>query len=88
MSPLQDRAKRHDHCFYAPTNIAASDDGLGARGYMDPGIASAVAIFASDWALARMHAEDGFLGSANLMLKGEAKVRIVLFCLLLVQNQC
>lgn len=62
-------------CCYAPTAIAASDEGLGSQGYMDPGIASAVGIFSSTFTTARLHAEDGFLGSANLLVKGAPKVR-------------
>lgn len=66
---------KNSFCCYAPTAIAASDEGLGSQGYMDPGIASAVGIFSSTFTTARLHAEDGFLGSANLLVKGAPKVR-------------
>lgn len=65
---------KNSFCCYAPTAIAASDEGLGAQGYMDPGIASAVGIISSTFTTARLHAEDGFLGSANLLVKGAPKV--------------
>lgn len=67
--------KRHSYCWYAPTSIAASDDGFGARGRLDPGIASATGLVSGAFTTARFHAEDGFLGSANLLLYGSPKVR-------------
>ena len=76
MQMMQDPAGRFDFYPYAPTAIAASDDGLGTSGYMDPGIASAVAIVSGRFASTRLHFEDAWLGSSNLLLAGASKVCI------------
>ena len=65
---------RFNYIAWAPTAIAASDDGLGAVGMMHPGIASATCLMSDAFACSRLHAEDGFLGSSNLLVCGAPKI--------------
>ena len=71
---MQEPHTRFNYYAYAPSSIAASDDGLGSKGYMDPGIASAVGIISSAYSSTRLHVEDGYLGSTNLLIAGAPKV--------------
>ena len=71
----QDPATRFDHYAFAPTSIAASDDGMGSKGLMNPGIGSAVAIMSELGSTTRLHTEDSYLGSSNLLISGADKVR-------------
>ncbi|KAK9827138.1 hypothetical protein WJX74_007914 [Apatococcus lobatus] len=59
---------------FAPTTIAATDEGLGSIGSLPEGLGAAVGIISGQCATTRLHAEDGYLASSNYLQYGAGKV--------------
>lgn len=59
---------------FAPTTIAARDEGLGRIGSMPEGLGAAVGIISGPYATTRLHAEDAYLASSNYLQYGAGKV--------------